>query len=203
VVQICPEKGLTQQHFRCACCNRAFNKQPTEARLCDYSGLYYCPACHQRDLAIIPARVLRNWDFTPRKVCCQCSDLLGRYFSRPLLRVQEVNPLLYTYVQDLVTVEALRQDILYMKQYFVQCRAALESHMLQKLDHFPHFKEDSRLFSLQDLVVLHTGRLLPELQEIHKTFAQHIRRDCPVSFHSSGRGYMSCQVFAVQFRARM
>lgn len=127
MVQICPEKGLTQQHFRCACCNRAFNKQPTEARLCDYSGLYYCPACHQRDLAIIPARVLRNWDFTPRKVphtqtlnlklndvsvlsaasqvCCQCSDLLGRYFSRPLLRVQEVNPLLYTYVQDLVTVE--------------------------------------------------------------------------------------------------
>lgn len=38
-------------------------------------------------------------------MCCQCSDLLGRLFSRPLLRVQEANPLLYTYVQDLVTVE--------------------------------------------------------------------------------------------------
>ena len=92
---------------------------------------------------------------SPMQVCCQCSDLLGRLFSRPLLRVQEANPLLYTYVQDLVTVEvrghhctvymsgmmeilphipqALRQNILHMKQYFVQCKAALEAHLLQKV----------------------------------------------------------------------
>lgn len=89
------------------------------------------------------------------QVCCQCSDLLARLFSRPLLRVQEANPLLYTYVQDLVTVEvrghhctvyvsgydetlsnvlqALRQNILYMKKYFVQCKAALEARLLQKV----------------------------------------------------------------------
>ena len=70
MTEICPEKGLTHQHFRCARCNRALNKQQihVEARVCDYSGLYYCPACHKRDQAIIPARVLHNWDFTPRTV---------------------------------------------------------------------------------------------------------------------------------------
>lgn len=40
-----------------------------EPRICDYTGLYYCPTCHWNDLAPIPARILHNWDFTPNKVC--------------------------------------------------------------------------------------------------------------------------------------
>ena len=66
-MDICPEKGLTPQHFRCACCNQALNNS-TEIRLCDYSGQYYCPDCHNNDTAVIPARVLHNWDFNSRKV---------------------------------------------------------------------------------------------------------------------------------------
>lgn len=41
---------------------------PSEARQCDYTGQYYCSHCHWNDLAIIPARVVHNWDFEPRKV---------------------------------------------------------------------------------------------------------------------------------------
>ena len=66
-MKICPEKGLTPQHFRCACCNQALNNS-TEVRLCDYTGQYYCPDCHHNETAVIPARVLHNWDFTSRKV---------------------------------------------------------------------------------------------------------------------------------------
>lgn len=40
-----------------------------EPRICDYTGLYYCPTCHWNDTAAIPARILHNWDFTPYKVC--------------------------------------------------------------------------------------------------------------------------------------
>lgn len=40
-----------------------------EPRICDYTGLYYCPTCHWNDSAPIPARILHNWDFTPSKVC--------------------------------------------------------------------------------------------------------------------------------------
>lgn len=67
--QVCPEKGLTDQQFRCFKCNRAFNQSPSvEPRLCDYDGLYYCSHCHNRDTAVIPARVMHNWDFTAREV---------------------------------------------------------------------------------------------------------------------------------------
>lgn len=41
---------------------------PSEARQCDYSGLYYCSSCHWNDLAVVPARAIHNWDFEPRKV---------------------------------------------------------------------------------------------------------------------------------------
>lgn len=41
---------------------------PNEARQCDYTGQYYCSHCHWNDLAVIPARVVHNWDFEPRKV---------------------------------------------------------------------------------------------------------------------------------------
>ena len=39
-----------------------------QVRQCDYTGLYYCSDCHHNEATIIPARVMHNWDFRPRKV---------------------------------------------------------------------------------------------------------------------------------------
>ena len=40
----------------------------SEARLCDYSGQYYCDECHWNDVVVIPARVVHNWDFSLYRV---------------------------------------------------------------------------------------------------------------------------------------
>ena len=48
---------------------------PSEARQCDYTGQYYCSHCHWNDLAVIPARVVHNWDFEPRKVGGERSEV--------------------------------------------------------------------------------------------------------------------------------
>lgn len=118
---------------------------PSEARQCDYTGQYYCSHCHWNDLAVIPARVVHNWDFEPRKVrptgvggggarrggggagrdppqagagpgpCCRCATsppqvsrcsmrYLALMVSRPVLRLREVNPLLFNYVEELVEI---------------------------------------------------------------------------------------------------
>ncbi|XP_019855820.1 PREDICTED: uncharacterized protein LOC105313847 isoform X2 [Amphimedon queenslandica] len=94
-MNICPEKGLTPQHFRCACCNQALNNS-TEVRLCDYTGQYYCPDCHHNETAVIPARVLHNWDFTSRKVLRKDIILMKEYLvkcerARTEKLIQELN----------------------------------------------------------------------------------------------------------------
>lgn len=38
------------------------------ARLCEFSGQYYCESCHRGDTSIIPSRMLHNWDLTAREV---------------------------------------------------------------------------------------------------------------------------------------
>lgn len=38
------------------------------ARLCEFSGQYYCDSCHHGDTTIIPARMVHNWDLTQRAV---------------------------------------------------------------------------------------------------------------------------------------
>ena len=52
----------------CAGCPRQIGLSLAKARLCDFSGQYYCESCHHGDLSIIPSRMVHNWDLTPRQV---------------------------------------------------------------------------------------------------------------------------------------
>ncbi|KAG1946045.1 pleckstriny domain-containing family M [Pimephales promelas] len=61
------EKGLTTQSFRCAGCQRPVGLSRGKAKVCSYSGWYYCPSCHQDNLFLIPARLLHNWDTNKHK----------------------------------------------------------------------------------------------------------------------------------------
>uniref|UniRef100_A0A8C4R821 Differentially expressed in FDCP 8 homolog n=1 Tax=Eptatretus burgeri TaxID=7764 RepID=A0A8C4R821_EPTBU len=69
VMDICPEVGLHAQDYRCADCRQPITMGGVraEARLCDYTGHYYCPSCHWNDSLPIPARALHNWDMEPHK----------------------------------------------------------------------------------------------------------------------------------------
>lgn len=60
------------------------------------AGKLYCGSCHQQGHAIIPARVLHKWDFTPQPVCCAAADYLASIYEQPVLCVAAINPGLYT-----------------------------------------------------------------------------------------------------------
>lgn len=72
-----------------------------EPRLCDYTGLYFCQRCHWNSLAVIPARVIRNWDMEMRRISRSAAQLLGLLNERPVLPLEELNPKLFTLVPDL------------------------------------------------------------------------------------------------------
>ncbi|XP_043351362.1 differentially expressed in FDCP 8 homolog isoform X3 [Dermochelys coriacea] len=164
--------GLIQTWYTCT------GGVPSEARQCDYTGLYYCGNCHWNDPAIIPARVIHNWDFEPRKVSRCSMRYLALMVSRPVLKLREINPLLFNYVEELVEIRKLRQDILLMKPYFITCKEAMESRLLLQLQDRQHFVENDDMYSIQDLVDIQAGRLSCSLAEIHTLFAKHIKLDC-------------------------
>ncbi|XP_078599865.1 differentially expressed in FDCP 8 homolog B-like [Branchiostoma floridae x Branchiostoma japonicum] len=186
ILQICPEVGISRQKYRCGDC-RAQLFRDTEMRQCDYTGQYYCTSCHWNDTAVIPARVMHNWDFQPCKVARQSKQYLQLVFYKPLLNPQESNPQLFSRVEELNHVRKLRREILLMKNYFVSCRVALEGKLLLRLRERQHFVESSDLYSLSDLCETESGNLLDKLTDIHVGYAHHIKFDCPTC---RGKGFI-------------
>lgn len=180
-LSISPETGLASQQYKCAECRKQIGLtrgERAEARLCDYSGQYFCEECHWSDLVVIPARVVHNWDFSLYRVSRQSKQLLALMTGRPLLKIEKLNPSLFKFVVELREVKRLREEILIMKKYFVTCRQALESKLLLQLKDRQHFVDNSSVYSLQDLIDVNSGLLLPFLTKIHSLFLTHIKSDC-------------------------
>lgn len=76
-----------------------------EPRLCDYTGLYYCQRCHWNTMAVIPARVIRNWDMEPKRVSRSAAQLLHLLNERPVLLLEQLNPKLFELVPDLSLIK--------------------------------------------------------------------------------------------------
>lgn len=77
----------------------------SEPRRCDYTGLYYCPACHWESRVVLPARVLHNWDFEEHGVSRQAKQFLALMKNKPVLNLEQLNPHLFKFVEELSTVK--------------------------------------------------------------------------------------------------
>ena len=104
ILDICVEKSLSEQEYKCNDCNELISFETS--LLCDYDGYYYCRNCHNNDLAIIPARVIHNWDFTPRPVSKSSNYTLNYVKNKPVLfNVLELNSMLYGFIDELPLVK--------------------------------------------------------------------------------------------------
>lgn len=162
----------------------------SEARKCDYTGLYYCSACHWGSSALIPARIIHNWDFTPQLVCQASMQLLRVTAYRPLINIEKLNPRLFHFVHELNLVKRLRGELGGMRKYLLVCRKATEDHLLWKSLDTPHLIETPDLYSLQDLVDTQSGELPSKLHALTHVFTNHIKIDCEVC---KGRGHI-CEI---------
>ncbi|XP_065341190.1 differentially expressed in FDCP 8 homolog A isoform X2 [Cloeon dipterum] len=190
-LRICPEVGLaSSQRFKCTECNTpvTFTDQSwSEPRLCDYSGFYFCPTCHWNTSAIVPARVVHNWDFEPRKVSRAAQQLLRLMAEKPVLILKDLNPRIFGLVEELSVVQGLRENLLQMKRYLSTCDSAISEHLMWQLGSRQHFVENAHSYSMQDLIDINSGTMLPFVNQIHDSFAKHIKKDCKVCH---GRGFL-------------
>lgn len=106
VLKLRPEIGLAKQNYECAECN--VDIILSTSNICDYDGKYYCTKCHTGDTSVIPARIIHNWDFTPRSVSKKSLLLINYIRSRPILfNILQLNSMLYGFVDELVGLKVV------------------------------------------------------------------------------------------------
>jgi hypothetical protein len=183
IMKITPEIGLHAQGFACIDCDKRIDL--STARLCYYDGRYYCFTCHTgSDLVPIPARVLRSWDFTPKPVSKSSLQKVCYLRTKPVLfNLFQINSTLYGFIDRLVEIKQLREQIQLMLKYLTVCGQPNKPH----LSSVPkHFLDPTLLnyFTLNDLLdINHVYDLLSGLQT---SLEQHIVKQCE---SCRGKGY--------------
>lgn len=170
---ICPELSLAEQEYRCAECG-LFMASPSQARVCDYTGLSYCQSCHWDYSSPSPARVLCNWDFTPRPMSQASLQYISLLAKRPVLHLAKIAPGLAAVMEEVGMVAVYRMELLAMKRYLVVCRLAQEERLLTRLKDRQHFVEGAEMYSFRDLQDLKNGVLTAYLTSILAVFRTHI-----------------------------
>ncbi|XP_026151104.1 pleckstrin homology domain-containing family M member 3 [Mastacembelus armatus] len=168
------EKGLTAQGFRCAGCQRPVGLSRGKAKVCYYSGWYYCQSCHQDNSFLIPARLLHNWDTNKHKVSKQAKEFLEFVYEEPLLDIQQLNPCLYEHCEPLSTVLRLRQQLQSLRAYLFNCRATVAEDLRRRIFPREYLLQHIHLYSMADLQQVIDGKLAPFLSKVIKFASSHV-----------------------------
>uniref|UniRef100_A0A8C3WV22 Pleckstrin homology domain-containing family M member 3 n=1 Tax=Catagonus wagneri TaxID=51154 RepID=A0A8C3WV22_9CETA len=168
------ERGLTAQSFKCAGCQRSIGLSNGKAKVCNYSGWYYCSSCHVDDSFLIPARIVHNWDTSKYKVSKQAKEFLEYVFEEPLIDIQQENPILYRHAEPLATVVRLRQRLKSLRAYLFSCRAAVAEDLRRRIFPREYLLQQIHLYSLADLQQVIEGKLAPFLGKIIKFATSHV-----------------------------
>ncbi|XP_061548917.1 pleckstrin homology domain-containing family M member 3 [Phycodurus eques] len=168
------EKGLTAQGFTCAGCQRPVGASRGKAKVCHYSGWYYCQSCHQDNTFVIPARLLHNWDTCKHKVSKQAKEFLEFVYEEPLLDVQQLNGGLYEHCEPLSAVLRLRQQLQSLRAYLFSCRATIAEDLRRRIFPREYLLQHIHLYSIADLQQVIDGQLAPFLSKVIKFASAHV-----------------------------
>ncbi|KAM9250096.1 pleckstrin homology domain-containing family M member 3 [Dugong dugon] len=168
------ERGLTAQSFKCAGCQRSIGLSNGKAKVCNYSGWYYCGSCHVDDNFLIPARIVHNWDTSKYKVSKQAKEFLEYVYEEPLIDIQQENPMLYLHAEPLAAVLRLRQQLKSLRAYLFSCRAAVAEDLRRRIFPREYLLQQIHLYSLADLQQVIEGKLAPFLGKVIKFATSHV-----------------------------
>lgn len=194
ILEIRPHKSIKQmmeaQHYYCAGCHKHFDDSKNlvtdfvqslgwgKPRRCEYTGQLYCYTCHTNDAAVLPARVLHNWDFAEYPVCQLAKSYLDSIHDQPMLCVSAVNPFLFSKVPALLQVMGLRKKIGSM----LPCvRCPFRRSINRGLGSRRYLLESNDFFALRDLIDLSKGAFaaLPVMLEtVSRKILEHITEQC-------------------------
>ncbi|XP_071519508.1 uncharacterized protein Plekhm1 [Panulirus ornatus] len=180
------EEGLDSQLYQCHQCKSYIGMIYGKPRVCSYNSRYYCYECHEDEVAMIPARIIHNWDLSAHPVCTANARWLAAIQHQPLIDLRTVNPKLYCHVDDLAEIQMLRTQLLYVRAYLFTCRSGVGEQLRKLLWPREHMYEHVHLFSVADLQLVASGQLVVLVRQA-VTFGRDHVGQCEVC---SPRGFI-------------
>ena len=170
--------AIAKQNHRCAGCGlRVELSFVKRFRYCEYMGKFFCTSCHNRTTAVVPARVLTQWDFKRYPVSQFAADLLVDIYNDPLYDIGTLAPALLKKVKPLFRARTARQRLAAARNYLKTCRSGAD--LLRAVDSPPHLCSDPTLYSLEELVNIRAGTYLPAIEALLAQCIEHIL-GCPL-----------------------
>lgn len=183
------EKGLDAQGFKCAGCPKQIGVALGKARLCEFSGQYFCDSCHHGDTSIIPSRMVHNWDLTPREISSKALQLLAEIEHEPLLDLDVLNSNLWDHAELMAQIQSLRQRLRLLGDYLLLCRSGAGKKLQARLDQRTYLLDSSNLYSVSDLRQIADGQYAAYLNTLIQFATNHVHH-CELC---TQRGFI-CQI---------
>ncbi|WAR01533.1 DEFI8-like protein [Mya arenaria] len=174
--------GITR---KCACV-RVQEDPSYNLAICEERGLsvqnYRCAECR--------AEISYKSGFSEPRLC----DYSGSYYCE-LCHWNDnmLMPARVLHNWDFEEWKKLREELLIMKKYILRCGTAMQLKLLLDLQTRQHFVESSDVYCMRDLIDVQHDTLLPELAQVHSSWAQHIKTDCE---SCRGKGFV-CEICKV------
>lgn len=118
-------------------------------RYCEYLGKHFCPSCHQKGTAVIPAHVIMHWDFKRYPVSNFAGELLSSIYTDPLYDLATLNAKLVRKVKALARAKVVRSQLAALRSYFQTCRSG--AGLLEAVESPAHLTSDPSLYSLEEV----------------------------------------------------
>jgi len=189
--QVTQEVGLDMQGWQCAECSKSIGAIFGPGRVCSYTRKYYCEDCHENtQTAVIPARLLYNWDGAQYKVAKSSMVFLQAVACKPIIDIRSFSPNLPTFAPCIDTSYRLRKQLTYLSAYLTACSRAGQEGVAVALAEAVWPREylysGTDLYSLRDMEQLYSGELITTLTMAVNLCMKHVS-SCLVC---SGRGFI-------------
>ncbi|XP_026764449.2 pleckstrin homology domain-containing family M member 1-like [Galleria mellonella] len=171
------EQGLDNQNYQCKGCQDLLGSTISKAKVCAYTGEYYCTNCMDPNVFIIPARVIHNWDFKRYAVSKKSALFLLEFQHHPWIDMKKLNPKIYCGVSDMAQLQELRIQLNFLRAYIFTCREPIIEELQKRVWPREYLYDHVHLYTISDLAQIPNGSLALQLEKVVNFAKTHVL-DC-------------------------
>ncbi|XP_030027722.1 pleckstrin homology domain-containing family M member 1 [Manduca sexta] len=171
------EQGLDYQNYQCKGCQDLLGSTISKAKVCAYTGEYFCSNCMDPNVFIIPARVIHNWDFKRYPVSKKSALFLLEFQHHPWIDMKKLNPKIYCGVSDMAHLQELRVQLNFLRAYIFTCREPVIEELQKRVWPREYLYEHLHLYTISDLAQIPNGSLVLQLEKVVLFAKSHVL-DC-------------------------